>query len=100
MTTQGEEVLFRPGHLKLASHVFCGQAHADIDAGIFLGQCRVGHKLIAAHGNAGHGFHATGDNGLTHPAHNLLGRQGDGLQTAGAEAVDRLGRYVHRQAGL
>ena len=99
MAAQGERVLLLPRHLKLARQILRGQPHRDVDAGMFLGQRRIGHKFVAAHRHQRHRFHATGDDGLPHPTHNLLRSQGDSLQAAGAETVDRLGRHLHRQTG-
>ena len=84
----GKGVLGLAAHVEVVGHRLGGQAHAPVPLGVFLGDPGVGHDPPAAHRHARHAFGAAGDDQLLHAGPDLGRRDGDGLQSAGAVAVD------------
>lgn len=103
MAPQGPPVLVLAAYAEALRHPFGGEAHADV-GGVGLGaplrggEVGVEPGVEARHGHLAHHLHPARQDGVRHPRHHRLGGHGDGLEAAGAEAVDGGPRHLHREA--
>ncbi|MNE64939.1 hypothetical protein D3C80_1603810 [compost metagenome] len=69
-------------------HHFGGMPHGHVGLRIAVHQLRVGGDVEAAHGHAGHGFHAAAEESLARSQLDLAGGIVDGAHGGATEAVD------------
>ncbi len=99
MAGQGELVGLFARDAVVRGHALGGEPHGQVGIGIVFFKPGIDGDFIAAHGNHGHGFGAAGDNHFGAAAADALAGQGDGLQAAGAVAIDGHGGRFDGHAG-
>jgi len=92
-----EVVLLLSAHLVRPNKVFSAVPHRDVDSRIVFREVGVGRVGISAHRNQTHTFCPARDDHVGKAGHDPFGSYGDGLQSRGAKAVDRLSRNGVRQ---
>src|ERR1041385_8388513 len=75
------------------------EAHREIGIGVVVHQPGIDRHLVPAHGDHAHRFSAAADGNLSASHSHGIRSQRDGLKSGGAEAVDRHGGDLDRQAG-
>ena len=99
LTLISESVLVLARDAVTVGHVFCGQPHGFVRAGMGNDHVQVGVGHVAAHGNQAHAFHAACDNAVGLIGHNAFAGLGDGLQAGGTETVDGHAGHFIGQSG-